>query len=357
MPEFHRINTLHTYGVMDLPQEGVFDHYTYLASSMLGTPFAAVTLVDEDRIVFKSLQGVKGLSSLPRGNGFCNEVIKSEKEYIVSDTWKEPSYSGHPLVQTDLNVRSYAAWPISAHNGEKLGALCVFDNQPREFSEQDVFQLERLAKMVSAQVEAMYGQHRGKKAEENLTYMLKAVFENSTGSSGIFDRELRFMYFNEVGLEICEQIFGKTPQIGDSMLDFLLPEYLEEFKNYYDRALKGESIHVENEFQGTWWQFKIFPFYDIDGEIRGISQFVDDITARKQQELKVLQQNERLRHIAWQQSHEVRGPLADIMGLIEVMKNHPESSNIPYFDLLEAKANQLDGVVRNIINSTLGPGE
>jgi len=78
-----------------------------------------------------------------------------------------------------------------------------------------------------------------------------------------------------------------------------------------------------------------------------------DITDKKTAERKLMSQNEKLRKIAWLQSHEVRKPLANILGLLSLMESqkiHTEHGHV--FQYLKQSSDELDQIIRNIIEKT-----
>lgn len=82
--------------------------------------------------------------------------------------------------------------------------------------------------------------------------------------------------------------------------------------------------------------------------------FTLDITKQKRQTEALEMQNRKLMEIAWVQSHEVRAPLARLMGLTELLKRYPTES-VHLDDCLNRilqSAEQLDGIVREIVRKT-----
>lgn len=61
-----------------------------------------------------------------------------------------------------------------------------------------------------------------------------------------------------------------------------------------------------------------FLMYNESGELIRIIGSMQDVTAREKYIRTIEAQNERLKEIAWTQSHIVRVPLANIMGLVEL---------------------------------------
>jgi PAS domain S-box-containing protein len=74
----------------------------------------------------------------------------------------------------------------------------------------------------------------------------------------------------------------------------------------------------------------------------------DDVAVQE----KIKMQNKVLREIAFIQSHEVRKPLANILGVIEILKTSGAINELEIFDHLVESANELDQQIRTIVNKT-----
>jgi PAS domain S-box-containing protein len=79
-----------------------------------------------------------------------------------------------------------------------------------------------------------------------------------------------------------------------------------------------------------------------------------DITERLKYIKAIEEQNEKLKEIAWVQSHVVRAPLARMMGLIHVIKDIEEdlSEKEKILDYIVLSANELDGIIKDISDKT-----
>ncbi|TAG41271.1 MAG: PAS domain S-box protein, partial [Cytophagia bacterium] len=182
--------------------------------------------------------------------------------------------------------------------------------------------------------------------------MLRALYDSRSEASTFIDRDLCIIFNNKLAQEITKNIFGREAVKGDRSLDFMIPELQEEFLDYYKRVLAGESIKVEKEHQGKWWRFSLYPVYDSENNIIGIADNVKDVTGRVQNELKIHKQNENLQKIAWQQSHEVRRPLATILGLCDLITTD-ETATVEeqqqYIDHIVQSAQELDAIIHKIV--------
>ena len=82
-------------------------------------------------------------------------------------------------------------------------------------------------------------------------------------------------------------------------------------------------------------------------EIQGLGQ---DITPRLVNQERIRQQNEKLKEIAWISSHELRRPVANILGLIYLLTDHPEEDLGKVLKLLSTSAQDLDTIVHQIVH-------
>lgn len=148
-----RVAALHRYRILDTSPEAALDAITALAAQLLGAPIALVTLVDSDRIWFKSRVGME-LLQIDRSPGLCSTAILGEGPYVVSNAATDPRTFDNPLVAGDFGLRFYAAAPLCTRDGHKLGVLCVLAMEPREVGSREMEILEGLARLVMERFEA-----------------------------------------------------------------------------------------------------------------------------------------------------------------------------------------------------------
>jgi len=65
-------------------------------------------------------------------------------------------------------------------------------------------------------------------------------------------------------------------------------------------------------------------------------------------------QHEKMREIAYLQSHVIRNPLSKILGIAKLMQHETNSNNdfAQYLNYLLASAEELDSLVAGIVNKT-----
>jgi phosphoserine phosphatase RsbU/P len=148
-----RLAAVEAAGLAGTGPEESFDRLARLASSLLATPLAFVTVVDDHRSWYKSFIG--GPEGAPRWGAveesFCQYVVGSDTECIIGDA-RESELARHNPAVEKMGVVAWAGFPVRAPDGEVLGTLCAVDTRPREWTARDVQVLETLAAAASAEV-------------------------------------------------------------------------------------------------------------------------------------------------------------------------------------------------------------
>jgi diguanylate cyclase (GGDEF)-like protein len=149
-----RVETLRALKLLDTSPEDRFDRLTRLAKRMFGVPISLVSLVDENRQWFKSKQGLDA-DETPRDISFCGHAILGDDIFMVTDASKDERFHDNPLVIDNPNIRFYAGCPLRVNNGSKIGTLCIIDQEPRKFSDEDLELLRDLADMAEQEIAAV----------------------------------------------------------------------------------------------------------------------------------------------------------------------------------------------------------
>ncbi len=154
MPENEdaRMDAVRRYAVLDTPPDGAFDRITTLAARLFDVPISIVSIVDHDRIWFKSHHGIE-VQEIGRDAGLCASAVCQNEPWIVVDAGVDVRTIDNPLVAGELGLRFYFGVPLTTADGFNLGTLNVIDVEPREVSEQEVATLEDLAAIVMDELE------------------------------------------------------------------------------------------------------------------------------------------------------------------------------------------------------------
>jgi len=150
--EVGRMKAVDRYQILDTPSDGAFDRITALAARIFAVPIAIVSVVDHDRIWFKSHHGVE-IRQVERDPGLCASAILQDEPWIIQDATSDARALSNPLVANGFGLQFYAGVPLRTRDGYNLGTICVMDRQPRTFSPQDIRSLEDLAAIVMNDLE------------------------------------------------------------------------------------------------------------------------------------------------------------------------------------------------------------
>jgi formate hydrogenlyase transcriptional activator len=149
--EAERLNALRRYEILDTPPEPAFDRIAEMAANFFHVPMAGVSLVDEDRVWFKSRVGIN-VHQTARDAGLCSSAMLSQGVYHLSDAAHDQRALRHSFV-AHLGIRFYAAAPLRNDDGFNLGTVWVLDQKPRELASSEAETLGMLAALAMNQME------------------------------------------------------------------------------------------------------------------------------------------------------------------------------------------------------------
>jgi lysophospholipase L1-like esterase len=149
-PLERRLRALHELGILDTDREERFDRIVGMARDVFGTESAAFTLIDRDRQWHKARLGISS-SEGPLEESFCATTIRAEGPLVVEDADHDP----RPLPRTD--IRFYVGYPVETPDGTRIGAICVFDREPRPVNPVQVGFLRELALTLQLEIGSAAG--------------------------------------------------------------------------------------------------------------------------------------------------------------------------------------------------------
>jgi hypothetical protein len=88
-----RLAALRRYEILDTPPDGSFDRVAAIAADLFSVPIAIVSLVDEDRIWFKSRHGLD-VDQVDRRPGLCDSTILRSDRRISLDASSPSDLTG-----------------------------------------------------------------------------------------------------------------------------------------------------------------------------------------------------------------------------------------------------------------------
>jgi eukaryotic-like serine/threonine-protein kinase len=157
--EAGRMEAVHRYDILDTPPDGAFDRITATAARLFSVPIAIVSVVDHDRIWFKSHFGTD-VEQIGREPGLCASAILQDGPWIVNNAPVNPRTLANPLAAGEFGLQFYAGVPLRTRGGYNLGTLCILDHEPRPLSNEHIEALEDLAALVMEDLELRLASRR-----------------------------------------------------------------------------------------------------------------------------------------------------------------------------------------------------
>jgi len=124
-------------------REERFDRITRLARTVFDVDWTSITVVEQERAWFPSAQGFD-LVDAPREDTFCDRPTLTGRTTLVEDATLDPEFADLPAVR-ESGIRFYAGVPLHDSTGNTVGVFCLYDEQPRTLSPDELQTLADLA--------------------------------------------------------------------------------------------------------------------------------------------------------------------------------------------------------------------
>lgn len=188
---------------------------------------------------------------------------------------------------------------------------------------------------------------------------LKALLNSTTEIHCLIDNNFKVLSFNQRASEEASKMLKKTLQVGNNVLDYVGDDWKENTEKLLKSVLEGQ-IHIferELEFsenQRYWYNIEIHPVINYEDKIVGIAINANEITEQKKNLLFIQEQNDKLIQIAWVNSHDIRRPLASLLGLINLMDetNPTPKEIVEISQLIKESAKELDYIIHKVVEAT-----
>lgn len=252
--DINRLAVLRDLAILDTPAEPAYDDLARLAAACCQSEIAAVNFVDDERHWTKAIVGVDGGqgASVPENVSLCAATVRSDSGLLtIPDMLASEQWRSHPFVTGGPALRFYAGAAIIVSD-EPIGVVCVFGDQPREFSEEQEQALVALARQTSAQLQlrqhneslrdlaatdALTGLGNRRALNADLVSAGKQLAPESTAILGLFDLD-GFKQYNDtyghpagdallarMGTKLAESVAGqgRAYRLGGDEFCVLIP--------------------------------------------------------------------------------------------------------------------------------------
>ncbi len=342
-----RIRELKEMMIYDSAPEDCYDDITRLASLIADTEISLITLIDANRLWFKSSCGLNMKESL-RENSFCSEVVKLKEILIVDNAKVDRRFCTNALVVDVPNVHFYLGIPLVSTRGIALGTLCVMSSFEKEVSHKQIDGLKLLAAQVVRLLEDRKSFLRSRQeykqlidiqlisktggwevdVEESSCLCTKGIYEIcSLAEAESMPLEMAYSFYPEEDRERIIQCIEKCAADGTPFDD--------EF-NFVDA--KGRKKWVRATGEAVWQNGKVV-------KLIGILQ---DITKRKHDEIE-------LKRHALEMETYAKGLDQNILVLKMNSEGMITFANQKFCQISEYPLDQLRGRIPSFLNSGVHP--
>lgn len=148
-----RLAALRASGLLGTPSEAAYDRLIQLAARLTGAPMAALSLIDRNRQYHKSRVGIAGAQprEVPLDQSLCQWVVASREAVVVDDAREHPVLKHNAAVR-HMGMTAYAGVPVTAMGQQTVGALCVVDGKPRQWTPLQLETLTDVARLAEVLV-------------------------------------------------------------------------------------------------------------------------------------------------------------------------------------------------------------
>lgn len=336
--EQQRLQVLIDLNLLDSPPDERFDRITRLAARLFGVPVALVSLIDAERQWFKSRVGID-LAETARSDSFCAHTILQDDVMVVVDARHDERFANSPMVRGEAGVRFYAGSPIAARDGMRIGSLCLIDRVPREFGEDERTLLRDLAGIVANEVAALELKATVER-ERKSAAAVRALLEHLPDGVLMLDQDGIVISCNPA----AERMFGAPCQVlaGLPSADLIgmQPKAVARHEGNGRRA-DGSSFAAEVSIAEMQLDGKVF-----------LVTTVRDVAWHRAEQERVRAANQRRHDYFRTASHELRTPMASILGFSELLlkREFDAATGRELIDIIHRQATRLIGLVNQMLD-------
>ncbi|WP_256010987.1 PAS domain S-box protein [Desertivirga xinjiangensis] len=192
-------------------------------------------------------------------------------------------------------------------------------------------------------------------AKENLDALINNIKDHIWSIDGHYN----VLSANNSFRDIIRKGLGRDLEIGDSIfMPEFAPEAKQLWRKYYDRALTGEVVQFIDQIKlpgndPYFSETKLSPIFN-NQEVVGVACISSNIEERLETQKKIMNHNQSLLELISIASHEIRGPIASLLGLSEVFntQNYADPFNAEIITLMQNTSRQLDDLIHKLVDKT-----
>jgi signal transduction histidine kinase/CheY-like chemotaxis protein len=343
-------------GTIDLDaQRPNFARIAKVAKALFNASVADVEIVHED-FVWSSRLAIRYQSG-EKSPAFATST--QDGVFWIENASLDPLWADHRVVASAPFIRFYAAAPIVLQDGQRPGVLCVMDIKPKAYDENLAARLIDLANVIASECDREVERQALIRAEQRLSTAVKL------GQLHVWDMDYRNQTLEKMGAEdsFYEQPVAYQDLIGDPYYG-VHPDDVARAKEAWSHRQPGaphapfEMRVPRSDGKTVWAAIATRPVFDKGGQLIRMIGVMQNITARKEAEIALIQArdeaeaaNRAKSTFLANMSHELRTPLNGVTGLADALGRTPLcDEQREMVSIIETSARTLETLLSDLLD-------
>ncbi|NEU07398.1 PAS domain S-box protein [Flavihumibacter sp. R14] len=177
----------------------------------------------------------------------------------------------------------------------------------------------------------------------------------------LFNKDFESVTFNQVAVDFGKREFKITLEKDKNILSYVSSNRTGRLETIISELRQGKPSEFERSYEQpdgsrNWYQIKLFPVID-SNTFLGVVISIEDISRRKVDEIHrekisadLMHRNQDLEQFTYIVSHNLRAPVANILGICNILKNDnlQHDARLNFERILTVSVEQLDSVIRDL---------
>lgn len=187
---------------------------------------------------------------------------------------------------------------------------------------------------------------------------MKAIFNDADEANILIDLEGKVIEFNATAYEFMSWYTHKELRLDESVPHYFGGNFSKTFQALFEKAKSGQRQKFCRTFKNLSGYEKVVemelkPVSNSSGDIMGVILNSTDITEEVNLEKRIRISEKKLDDIAFINAHEVRAPLASILGLLNLLDFESVDDNSKIIlNHLKKSANELERIIHKVAESS-----
>ena len=323
-----------------------------LATKSLGMDVGLLSRIEDDNYSIIDLFGkstkLNKKKSYKLEETYCSITFNKNRLLTINEMGVS-EYKKHPCYEA-MQMESYIGTPYWVR-GERYGTLAFLSPHPiAKFRPIDLDFVQMLAQWIGSAMERSQFEEKLVERDALLDTMLRELPVDFS----VRDKKSNII----IQSDLSKEYWGKNEKDPDNHSDIDEKTKIK-WRNNFSRALKGEVVRGESNVKLYGEPYSFYSIYSpikVKGKIAEAMTINVDVTKLKESENKLKEQNEQLTKLnteldrfVYSASHDLRAPLASLLGLIDLSSREKNTDNtIEYLGLMSKSINTMNRFITEI---------